>query len=181
MEITKDVLLKIMPFAKNRVDLFLPWLNKYALEYGVTTAMRWCHYLAQIAVESAELRYTSEIASGAAYDTGRLAVKLGNTPQKDGDGERYKGGGLLQITGLDNYKDISKDLGIDFVGHPELLTTPQYAVLSSFWYWGKHHLNALSDKDEYTKIREAINGGHNGFKEGLEYLGKAKRAMGLLK
>lgn len=184
MKVTREILLKIMPNARKEVDSYLSWLNLYAPVYEVNTAMRWCHYLAQVAVESVEMQYAREIASGAAYDTGKLAVRLGNTPEKDGDGEKYKGGGLLDVTGEANYKRLSAALKIDFVTHPELIETPHYAVLSSFWFWKfgtGHDLNLLADKDEYTRIRELINGGHNGLKQGLGYLGKAKRAFGILK
>ena len=88
MEITKEQLKVIMPNAGTRADVFLPYLNRYMERYGINNRMRVCHFLAQIAHESGELRYTREIGSGAEYDTGRKARMLGNTPAKDGDGQR---------------------------------------------------------------------------------------------
>lgn len=177
MEITKEQLKAIMPFAGARADVFLPYLNRYMERYGIDNRMRVCHFLAQIAHESGELRYTREIGSGAEYDTGRKARMLGNTPAKDGDGQRYKGRGLIQITGRANYKQISKATGVDFEGHPEWLELPQWATMSACWWWNNRGLNALADRDELTNITKRINGGKNGLQDRLMYLGRAKRAI----
>jgi putative chitinase len=120
MEITREQLLGIMPNARSRADVYLPYLNRYMTRYGIDNRMRVCHFLAQIAHESGELRYTRELAGGTEYE-GRK--DLGNT--KPGDGVRYKGRGLIQITGRVNYHEISKSTGIDFEGHPDWLELPQ--------------------------------------------------------
>lgn len=88
MTITLDQLRAIMPFAGKRAQIFLQPLNAAMEEFGINTPARQTAFLAQIAHESGSLRYTRELASGAAYDTGRLAERLGNTPEDDGDGER---------------------------------------------------------------------------------------------
>lgn len=173
-QLTRDELLAVMPTAKDRVDKFLPYINQYAQEYGVTTTLRMAHFLAQIAHESGELRYVRELASGAAYDTGSKAKALGNTPEKDGDGQRYKGRGLIQITGRTNYTAVGKALGVDFIAHPERLEEPQYAVASAFWYWHSHGINALADKDDSIAVTKRINGGTNGLDDRLKYLARAK-------
>lgn len=177
MEITKQQLLAIMPNARTRADVFLPYLNRYMAKYGISTRMRVCHFLAQIAHESGELRYTKELASGAEYDTGRKAQLLGNTPQKDGDGQRYKGRGLIQITGRANYKQISDATGIDFYNHPDWLELPQWATMSACWWWNNRGLNAMADRDELTNITKKINGGTNGLQDRLMYLGRAKKVI----
>lgn len=177
MEITQQQLLAIMPNARARVSMFLPYLNKYMQRYGINNRMRACHFLAQIAHESGELRYTRELASGAEYDTGRKAQMLGNTPQKDGDGQRYKGRGLIQITGRSNYKQISKATGVDFEDHPEWLELPQWATMSACWWWDNRGLNRLADRDELTNITKRINGGTNGLQDRLKYLGRAKKVI----
>ena len=147
-------------------------------KYGVTTPLRVQHFLSQIAHESAQLRYNKELASGEAYDTGRLAKNLGNTPEKDGDGQKYKGRGLIQITGTTNYKAISKDWGIDVFSNPSLLETPENSVRSACWFWWKHGLNKLADTNPpVEKITKVINGGYNGLKERKEFFENAKKAI----
>lgn len=179
LELGRDELLYIMPTAKDRVDKYLPYINKYAPIYGVTTTLRMAHFLAQIAHESAQLQYVRELASGAAYDTGSKAKSLGNTPEKDGDGQRYKGRGLIQITGRTNYTAVGKALGVDFIAHPEKLEEPEYAVASAFWYWKSHGINELADKDDSLAVTKRINGGTNGLDDRLRYLARAKTALRL--
>ena len=152
-------------------------LNQYAKEFHINTRKRWCHYLAQIAHESGEFRYTEEIASGKAYDTGTLAVRLGNTPQADGDGQRYKGRGLIQLTGLTNYKLYRAYCGYDVVKNPELLAKPVGATRSSMWYFDKNGINALADRDDIKAVTKRINGGYNGLEERTRYYTRAMRAI----
>lgn len=176
MEITREQILRVMPSANSRVDKYLVFINRYASEFGITTALRMAHYLAQIAHESGELRYTEELASGAEYE-GRK--DLGNT--KKGDGVRYKGRGLIQLTGKANYKAYKEYCGFDVVAKPELLEQPLGAVRSSMWYWKTHDLNALADKDDVKAVTKRINGGYNGLAARQKYLDRAKNALGLMK
>lgn len=188
MEITKEQLKAIMPniegnikknknFAGVTLDKVVELLNKYAEEFDIDNAQRWAHYLAQIAHESMEFRYTEEIASGARYDTGALAVKLGNTPQKDGDGQKYKGRGLMQLTGKYNYTEYKEFCGFDVLKHPELLAKPVGAIRSSMWIWKKKNLNYYADIDALLTITKLINGGTNGYSERKKYYNRARRAI----
>ena len=188
MKITKELLKAIMPniegnikanpnFKGYTLDDIVAYLNRYAEEFGITTPARWAHYLAQIAHESAEMRYTKEIASGAAYDTGKLAQRLGNTPQADGDGQRYKGRGLIQLTGRANYEAYKRFCGYDVVKDPELLCKPVGAIRSSMWFWKTHGLNQLADKDFFMEITKKINGGTNGLAARRNYLIRAKQTL----
>lgn len=170
IELTRDELLLIMPQAKTRVDRFLPYFNKYMREYGVDTTLRMAHLLAQVAVESGELRYTEEIASGSQYE-GRK--DLGNTEK--GDGIRFKGRGLIQITGRYNYRDISIDTGVDFLNHPQLLQQDEYAVLCVFWYWKKRQLNYYADSDNIMGVTKRINGGYTALSSRQKYLERGKK------
>lgn len=166
-----------MPNAKAVVDKYLGYLNEYCEKYGINTKRRVRYFLAQIAHESMELRRPEEIASGKAYDTGRLAVMLGNTPQADGDGQRYKGRGLIQLTGTSNYKAASKALGYDFLKDPKALQQPKWATMSACWFWQSHGLSELADKDEFTKVTRIINGGTTHMDERREYLRRANEAI----
>ena len=188
MEITKAQLKVIMPNIERNVkanpnfkgctlDNVVVYLNKYAEEFYITTPARWAHYLAQIAHESAEMRYTKELASGAAYDTGKLAAKLGNTPAKDGDGQKYKGRGLIQLTGRSNYEAYKKYCGYDVVKQPELLAKPIGAIRSSMWFWKTHGLNQLADNNFFMEITKRINGGTNGLEARRAYLIRAKQTL----
>ena len=175
---TEEQLAKIAPHASaENIKIYTPLLNKWMPYYSINTKLRQAAFIAQILHESACFKYTKEIASGAAYDTGRLAVKLGNTPQKDGDGEKYKGRGFIMITGRTNYQAVSKGLGVDFVSHPELLEQPGYAVQSACWWWTTHGLNALADKKDFKTITKKINGGYNGYLDRMMYYKRALAVM----
>lgn len=146
---------------------------RYAQEFDINTPLRWAHYLAQIAHESAELRYSEEIASGKAYE-GRK--DLGNVIK--GDGVRFKGRGLIQLTGRTNYTTYKAFCGFDVVKQPELLCKPVGAVRSSMWFWKKKGLNELADKDDFMTITKRINGNKpNGVESRKEYLARAKRVL----
>ena len=188
MKITERELRRVMPRAAENLranrhlrgmtlEGMAELMNRYAAEFGITTPLQWVHYLAQVAHESAELRYTEEIASGEAYDTGRLAQRLGNTPQKDGDGQRYKGRGLLQLTGRANYEAYKKYCGYDVVAQPELLSKPVGAVRSSMWFWKTRGLAALAERDDIAAITRRINGGTNGLYERRNYMTLAKKVI----
>lgn len=175
--LNKKALLEIMPYASKRVDAFLAPLNDAMVEFGIDTPRRMACFLAQIAHESGELRYVRELASGAAYDTGRLAARLGNTPEDDDDGERYKGRGLIQITGTTNYKQCGEALGLNLLAQPELLEQPEYACRSAAWFWYSRGLSSLADVDDFRQITRKINGGYNGWDDRVKYYERAKAAL----
>lgn len=164
---------------------FLKPLNDAMAKYDINTPLRAAHFLCQVAWESVQLRYVEEIASGSAYDTGKLAKQLGNTPQKDGDGQRYKGRGLLQVTGRTNYKLYGVVIGKDMEDQKQknwlLLCDPQYAADSAGWFWKSHFLNGRADRDEHTNITRIINGSTATAQKRLPYLRSAKIAFGLIK
>jgi putative chitinase len=169
--ITELQLKQIYPFSTslNRAK-YLPFFNKYLLEYGITTPNRIHFYFAQVGHESGQLRYSEEIASGQAYEN---RIDLGNT--QVGDGIRFKGRGLIQLTGRSNYQAISNAFGIDFIQQPELLKQPEWAVKSSFWFWGKNKLNIIADSGDFKLLTRRINGGFNGLNDRLELLERCKK------
>lgn len=174
MKITRRQILAIAPGAAVNVDKYLNYINGYADTFKISTPLRMCHYLAQIMHESGELKHTCEIASGKAYE-GRK--DLGNT--QTGDGVRYKGRGLIQITGRANYAayNASHYCKGDVVRDPELLEKPLGAVKSSMWYWLVNDLNRFADMDNIVRITKRINGGTNGLDERKDYLRRAKEVL----
>ena len=174
MEITAKQLTDIMPLAAAKAATYVPFINKWSPTFNITTPRRMAHFLAQIAHESAELRYTKELASGKAYE-GRK--DLGNTQK--GDGVRYKGRGLIQITGRANYKKYADFCGFDVVADPELLELPLGATKSAMWYWQTHGLNELADADKLETITRRINGGTNGLADRRKYLARAKQVLNI--
>ena len=179
--ITLAQLRQIMPLSGKRAEVFLVPLNDAMDEFHIDTQRRVQAFLAQIAHESGQLHYTRELASGAAYDTGRLAQRLGNTPEADGDGQRYKGRGLIQITGVSNYHKCSFALygdGEKLIKHPELLEEPGPASRSAAWFWWSNGLNTLADcPNSYQAITTRINGGLNGYEDRLAYFSAAKTVL----
>jgi putative chitinase len=137
---------------------------------SIDTSLRQAHFLAQVGHESAELRYTEEIASGAAYE-GRK--DLGNT--QAGDGVRFKGRGLMQLTGRANYAAFGNFTEQDLLTHPQLVASdPRLAIDVATWFWTKHDLNALADADDIRAITHRVNGGENGLADRKAKLARAK-------
>lgn len=165
MSITTQQLLQILPNASSRAGVFVPALNAAMGRYGVVTKLRIAAFIAQIGHESGQLRYVRELGGDkylSKYDTGKLAERLGNTPEADGDGQLYCGRGLIQITGRANYAECGEALGLDLISHPELLEQPPHAAMSAAWYWSSRGLNSLADKADFLAITKRINGGTNG-------------------
>jgi len=141
--------------------------------YDITKPLRIAHFIAQIGHESASFRYAEEIADGSAYE-GR--PDLGNT--QPGDGPRFKGRGLIQLTGRANYVAYSKDSGIDYVASPQKVATDPFAATDvACWFWARKQLNTLADRDDIKAITKRVNGGYNGLDDRVEYLGRAKAVL----
>ena len=162
--------------------LFSTALNATFVRYEINSVLRAAAFLAQIGHESGELRYVRELGSDtylSKYDTGTLAARLGNTPEADGDGQRYRGRGLIQITGRSNYRQCSLGLFGDerLLELPELLEQPQWAAESAAWFWERGGLNALADRDEFNSITRRINGGLNGLQDRLQLWARARAVL----
>ena len=131
------------------------------VHYQIIGPKRVAAFIAQIGHESGQLKYVKEIwgptAAQARYE-GRK--DLGNTVA--GDGAKYRGRGLIQITGRANYMACGEGLGLDLIKQPELLEKPQHACMSAAWFWATRGLNTLADADQFDRITRRINGGQNG-------------------
>lgn len=158
---TPAQLKKCLPYASaENLEKFSGKLIEAMADYEINTPRRQAAFLAQIAHESGSLKYVEEIASGEAYE-GR--ADLGNT--EPGDGKRFKGRGLIQITGRNNYREVGKELNYDFINKPEDLEKPGPAAFSAAWFWWSRGLNRLADIDAFEKITRKINGALNGYED----------------
>lgn len=157
---------------------YAPLLAELGAQYRINTPARLAAFLAQVGHESGGFRHVREIASGSAYE-GRRA--LGNT--EPGDGTRYRGRGLIQVTGRFNYAACAAALAPmgapDFEATPEELERPRWAMLSAGWYWDSRNLNVLADAGDFERITKRINGGLNGQADRLQRWERAKTAMAL--
>lgn len=175
MNVTYDLLAEIAPNGKTVImQPVAVWLEQYRRDFFVDTDLRLAHFLAQAAHETAGFRTLVEYASGAAYE-GR--PDLGNVLM--GDGKRYKGRGIFQLTGRANYRDYGKELNVDLEGSPDMAADPEISVRVALLYWKRKGLNGWADKDDIKAITKRINGGYNGLDDRKLYLKRAKVALGL--
>lgn len=172
--ITENVLKNLCPYAKPQLlkDV-VKYFNELAPQFDVTTDLRVCHFFAQAAVETDWFKTLQEYASGREYEGRR---DLGNI--YPGDGERYKGRGIFQVTGRHNYETVGKKMGLDLINNPELLLDPRNAVWSALIYWQSRNMNAIADRDDIEKASLAVNGGYNGYNERVRAVNTLKATIG---
>ena len=101
--------------------------------------------------------------------------RMGNT--EEGDGWKYRGRGLIQLTGKDNYRLASDALGVDFVANPDLVLTREYAALTAAWYWNKRGLNKEADAKDFTGMTKKINGGTIGLADRVAHINTALNVL----
>lgn len=172
--ITFAQLVTIMPFARGRAVQFLDFINATCQEFEINTPARVCAYLAQVGHESGQLRYVEELASGDAYE-GR--ADLGNT--WPGDGRKFKGHGLIQITGRANHQKVADYFGKSLEEVVDWLKTPEGATRSSGWYWKTRGLNSYADSGDFTGLTRRINGGINGLVDRQDLYDRAINTLGV--
>lgn len=213
--ITLSILAGIYPNStKQNRERFIAPLEEAMRMYGITTTNRIRAFLAQIGVESGELKSVEEnlnysadglrktfpkyfpttaLANAYARQPQKIANRvyanrLGNGSESSGDGWKYRGRGLIQITGKSNYLNLDNGvmsqipIGTDFTDEPDLLKEPVYACQSAAAWWHKAGLNALADKlggsddaDVFKRITKIINGGYNGLAQRQKYYTLAKK------
>ncbi len=181
--VTDSQLAKIMPNlpADTRAQ-YLPFLNKAMQIYKINNDLRVSAFLAQIAHESGEFRYMQEIwgptdAQLKYEPTTSVSESLGNT--EPGDGERFMGRGVIQITGRYNYGKYGEMLGVDLITTPTIASSPQIAFSTAGAYWETNGLNELADKEDFETITKRINGGLNGYEDRCKYYERAKDVLGV--
>ena len=173
MRLTLEQLNQIMPTSGSFAKIYIEYLNDSIEDFDIENVPA---FLATVAVESGNLLYTSELASGVAYnsrdDLGNTEPEAIEAAARGGKppGAFYKGHGLIQITGYYNHKECGAALGVDLVNYPTMLCQPEHACSSAAWFWKRHNLDTISDPE---KIRRKVNGGLNGYKEFLDCLARA--------
>lgn len=164
--ITASTLRAVMRCSLERATVFVEPLALTMDRYQINTRLRQAAFLAQIGHESGGLKYVREIwGPTIAQQRYEGRKDLGNT--QPGDGRRFLGRGLIQLTGRANYARMSAVLGLDFVSTPEALESPLYASLSAGEFWSSRKLNALADVGDMRLITRRINGGYNGLEDRL--------------
>lgn len=160
----------------DRATEWLPFIEAAMDEFDVNTPARQAAFLAQIGHESGGLHWTTEIwgpTIAQSHYEGR--VDLGNT--EPGDGFKFKGRGLIQTTGRNNYQRTGDALGVDLVADPTLLAQPELAARSAAWFWKEHGLNELADVGDFMRVTRKINGGTNGMDDRLVLWTSAKEVL----
>jgi putative chitinase len=175
--VTPETLAKALTIGPLRAQTWADPLSASMALYAIDSPARQAAFIAQIGHESGRLVYVRELwgptPSQAGYE-GRL--DLGNTEK--GDGFRFRGRGLIQITGRANYKRAADALGLDLLNQPELLEQPGNAALSAAWFWNVRGLNAYADTGDFNTITRRINGGTNGLQDRLALWALCKSAFG---
>ena len=200
MPITVQQLLQILPNAGQVAGVFAPVLNTAMNRYQIVGAKRIAAFIAQVGHESSQLtrlvenlnysadalrktwpsRFSVELAADVARKPEQIANiaygnRMGNTAL--GDGWRYRGRGLTQITGKNNYRACGEALGLDLIAHPELLEKPQHACMSAAWFWATNGLNTLADAGTFEAITQGVNGGQNGAADRQTLYAKALKVL----
>lgn len=191
MPITEQQLLQILPNARPVAGIFVPALNRAMARWKIDSPVRQAAFLAQIGHESGQLRrlvenlnYSAEgLAAtwksryrGQDGKPNAKAMALARKPEaiandayagrngnsQQGDGWRYRGRGLIQLTGRDNYRAAGHALRLPLLENPELLEQPEHAAQSAAWWWATHGLNELADAGRFSDIGSIINTGQPG-------------------
>lgn len=166
-------------------------LNETFQQFGITTVDEQAAFIGQYSHESnhfktlqENLNYrpetlhqlwpqrfpTMDIAQQYAHQPEKIANKvyanrMGNRNEASGDGWRFHGRGLPQLTGHDLYFHFGQFIGEDLVANPDLVATPKYAAMAGGWYWKTHNLSAAADAEDWVKVTKIINGGTFGLDE----------------
>lgn len=185
----KSILLRV---SDAKIETYFVPINQCLNHYEINTPLRISHFIAQVAHESGSFVYNEEIWSNPRLNAQGVATHgatwqlryegradLGNT--EVGDGYRFRGRGLIQLTGRHNYTKYGLSLGRDLTSgnNPDLVAQPELAVDAAGWYWNSRKLNAYADRDDILSITKRINGGTNGLEDRKAFLKRAKTVFNL--
>jgi len=203
--VTLELLQKVCPKTKKEVlETYVAPLNKVAKAHGILdNHKRLAAFLAQVAHESGGFNFTKENLNYGAkalnsvfkkyYPTEKDALlherkpeqiankvyasRMGNGDEKSGDGWTYRGRGLIQLTGKENYTKFAESIKKPITEAVTYLETPEGAVESAAWFWSKNKLNELCDKDDFVTLTKRINGGTNGLEDRKHHYEIALKAL----
>lgn len=191
--LSKEKLKEIIYTATDaNIDKYFEPLNAVLVKYEINTPLRIAHFIAQLAHESGSFRYNEEIWPNPQLDANGVATRgnswqlkyegradLGNT--QTGDGYRFRGRGLIQLTGRANYTKYGEYLEQNLTDgeNPDKVAQPDLAADAAGWFWMRRKLNTYADQDDVLKITKRINGGTNGLSDRKKYLERAKQALGI--
>lgn len=204
MRLEPAQLARLMPCPESRALRFAGPLTAAMREFDIGTPARAAAFLAQIGHESASLAHLEENLAYSAealrrtwparFPTEALARqfarqpeaiaervyggRLGNGPEGSGDGWRYRGRGLIQLTGRANYREFGQRLGLPLDADPDLLLQPEPAARSAAAFWAARGLNALADAGQFEAITRRINGGLHGQADRLARWQRARQVLG---
>ena len=196
--------LRTLGVSSDNIDKYLPWLNMTMLKYNIETPVRQAMFLSQLAHESANFKLVSENLNYSVnglrsvfakyFPTDDLAAeyarkpekianrvyanRMGNGDEASGDGWKYRGRGLIQLTGKDNYTAFSLHANNEAIIYPDLVAEPELAVESGGWFWGTNNLNKLADTGDVKVVTKRINGGYNGLADREAKFGKLMVILG---
>lgn len=187
MKVTADQLANILGVKSVAVGQWVDPINAVIVKAELNTRQRLAMFIAQVGHESANLTAVRENlnygaagllstfgkyfdkTSAAKYERKPQAIasrvyanRMGNGDEASGEGWKYRGRGLIQVTGKNNYTACGLFLGLDLVNQPELLETNLNAALSAGWFWSANGLNAFADRQDVEGATRRINGGLNG-------------------
>ena len=201
---TIDQLKEIFHGAKEEnLDKFCDALNEAMNEFEINTLQREAMFLAQCGHESGMFSAVSENLNYKAETLTKVfpkyfrdvnpddfakqpekianrvyASRMGNGDEESGDGYRYRGRGLIQLTGKSNYTRCGEALGKDLTTDSDYLSTPEGAARSAAWFFQENGCNETADADDVVKTTKIINGGTIGLEERTELYNKAKSVLG---
>lgn len=175
--ITLAQLQSIMPNAGSRAQVFYKPLIEAMARYNIDTKLEYAAFLATVAEESGELRWVKEIWGPTAAQKKYEGRKdLGNT--QAGDGKKFCGRGLIQVTGRSNYTSVGKALKLDLVNKPELLEQPKHAADSAAYFWWAHELDDEAARRDFRRVTKVVNGGYTNWERREAYYERACKVLG---
>jgi putative chitinase len=182
MNLTPQIIAAGCGAALSRAALFAQFIQATCDHYQIVQPLDVAAFLAQTGHESEGLMWTAEIwgptvAQRAYEPPSPKASKLGNT--QPGDGFRFRGRGLIQVTGRRNYSLAAVGLDLDLLNHPELLEQPEHAAMSAGWFWASNKLSPIALAGNFVTLTRRINGGTNGLAHRQQLYGAAKKALGI--